>query len=109
MLYVPDYANNNCAYVYDSNWIRVYDTRPTNNSTVNYTEYNYNGHYVTRYGTTIFNNYSSLPVCRDDITTNFYYRNDITDIVFLFVMFVGVNWFLISKLVKTLLRGGRIT
>lgn len=107
-MYVPVFENGNCAYVVDSNWVRVYDTRPTYNSTIDYIEYNYNSHYITRYGTTTFNNYSTLPSCRNDITTNFYQRTDIVDILLIFIMFVGVNWFLISKLVKTLLRGGKI-
>lgn len=107
-MYVPIYETGNCAYVYDSNWIRVYDTRPSYNSTINYVEYNYNSHYLSRVGSTTFTNYSNLPVCYDNITTNFYRRTDIADILIIFTIFIGFNWFLISKLVKTLLRGGKI-
>lgn len=108
-MYVPIYEDSNCAYVYDANWIRVYDRRPTNNSTIDYVEYNYNSHYLSREGTSTFNNYSTLPICRNDVTTNFYQRTDIVDILIIFTIFVGFNWFLISKLVKTLLKGGRVS
>ena len=107
-IYVPNYTQGNCAYVYNENIIRVYDRVPTNNSTIDYIDYYYNSHYLFREGTTTFNNYSTLPTCNSHITTNWWHRNDITEICLLFVMFAGVNWFLISKLVKTLLRGGRI-
>lgn len=107
-MYVPIYNDNNCAYVVDANWVRVYDREPSYNSSIHYVEYNYNSHYISREGTTTFNSYSTLPSCRTDITTNYYKRTDITDILIIFAIFVGFNWFLISKLVKTLLRGGKI-
>lgn len=106
-MYVPTYSNNNCAYVANDSTIRVYDTHPTYNSTVHYVEYFYNSHYLSREGTTTFNNYSTLPTCASDVTTNFYYRNDIFEIVCLFTIFVGWTWFLVSKLVKTFLHGGK--
>lgn len=108
-MYVPYYESTNCAYVYDANWIRVYESRPTSNSTINYVEYNYNSHYLSRTGSTTFSTYSTLPTCRNDVTTNFYQRTDICEILIIFTIFVGFNWFLISKLVKTLLRGGRVS
>lgn len=107
-MYVPNYENNNCAYVVDANWVRVYDTRPTVNSDVDYIEYNYNSHYMWREGSTHFSQYSTLPTCRTDVSTNYFKRTDICDILIIFTIFIGFNWFLLSKLVKTLLRGGRI-
>lgn len=107
-MYVPEYEDYQCAYVYDANWIRVYDSVPRQNTTIDYTEYNYNSHYLYRTGSTTFNNYSTLPSCRNDVTTNFYMRNDIFDICMLATLVIGWHWFLISKLVKTLLKGGRI-
>ena len=38
-MYVPNYENGNCAYLYNDNFIRVYETTPTYNSSVNYTDY----------------------------------------------------------------------
>lgn len=110
MIYVPNYELWNCAYLSSSNIIRVYDTVPQHNTTINYREYAIDNHYVYRDGSTTFSNYSTLPTCilDDDITTNFYYRTDIADIVFLFLAFVGINYFLISKLVKLFFRGSKV-
>lgn len=107
-LYVPYFDAGNCAYVYNENVIRVYDTEPTYNSTVHYIDYFYNSHYLSREGYSTFSNYSTLPVCHDKLNMNFYNRTDICEILVMFTIFVGFTWFLVSKLVKTLLRGGRI-
>lgn len=107
-MYVPNYNDSQCAVVYDANFIRVYDSVPTYNSSVNYTDYNYNAHYLSRSGVTNFSSYSTLPICRTDITSNWYERTDITEIIILASIFIGWTWFLVSKLVKTLLKGGRI-
>lgn len=110
MVYVPDYDITNCAYVHNNNTIRVYDSIPVQGRTIDYTDYYFNSHYMSVHGTTTFNNYSTLPTCisDDDITTNFYYRTDIADIVFLFIAFVGINYLLISKLVKQFFRGSKV-
>ena len=107
-MYVPNYTSSNCAYLYSDNFIRVYDTEPTYNSNVHYTDYLLSHHYLSREGYQSFGSYSTLPICRDDVTTNFYQRVDILEILLIFTIFVGWTWFLVSKLVKTLLKGGRI-
>lgn len=107
-MYVPVYNNDNCAYLYSDNFIRVYDTTPRANSTIHYTDYLLSHHYLKREGNQSFSSYSTLPVCATDVTTNFYHRVDIAEIIFLFLAFTGVTWFLVSKLIKTLLKGGRI-
>lgn len=106
-MYVPNYTSGNCAYVYNDRFIRVYDVQPTYNSTVHYVDYLFDSHYLSREGSTTFSNYSTLPICSTDITTNFYARNDIFEIVCLFTIFVGWTWFLVSKLVKTFFHGGK--
>ena len=106
-MYVPNYESGNCAYLYSDNFIRVYDTTPTNNSTIHYIDYLISNHYLQREGYQTFGSYSTLPVCSDNVTTNWYQRTDILDIILLFTLFVGFNWFLISKLVKKLLGRGR--
>ena len=108
MIYVPDYVNGNCVYLYSDQFIRVYETQPTYNSNVNYTDYLINNHYLSRTGTQSFGNYTSLPHCSDDVTTNFYYRTDILDILLIASLIIGWTWFLSAKLIKTLLKGGRI-
>lgn len=108
MLYVPNYDNNNCAYIYNSDVIRVYDNRPTSPGQYSYTDYYPRLHYQYNRGSTTFSSYSTYPTCSDSVSTNFYYRNDITEILIIFVIVVGFHYLLISKLVKTLLKGGRI-
>lgn len=108
-IYVPveevsDYA---CYSVYSSEIIRAYKTRPANNSSSDYVNFYINSHYFTTEGTQSWTNYSTLPVCEStDKITNFYaYRNDFADILVIALIIIGCVWFLISKLVKTLLKG----
>lgn len=108
MLYVPEYTSNNCAYIYNSDIIRVYNTRPNSPGTYSYIDYYPHLHYAYNIGSTTFSNYSTYPTCVNDVSTNFYNRVDITEILIIFTIFVGFSYILISKLVKTLLRGGRI-
>lgn len=104
-MYVPYYENSQCAYLYNDNFIRVYDSVPLNNSTIGYTDYLLNHHYLSRRGTTTFSQYSSLPVCSDNVTTNFYYRVDIYEILVIFFLFIFINYFMLSKLYRALFRG----
>lgn len=108
-IYVPNYESYNCAVVTNANTIRVYDTVPTHNSTIDYTDYYYTGHYYFVRGTATFSNYSTLPNCLydDDITTNVYYRNDFADIMIIFSCILVFCWFFISLLIKKLLKGKR--
>lgn len=110
MIYVPNYEDYNCAYLSSSNMLRVYDSVPQSGRTIYYREYAIDNHYVYRDGSTTFSQYSTLPTCLldDEVTTNFYYRTDIADIVFLFLAFVGINYILISKLIKLFFRGSKV-
>lgn len=89
MIYVPEYINGNCAYIYNADIIRVYDTVPRPNSTVNYRDYYIKSSYIYNEGSTTFGNYSSFPTCigSDRITTDVYYRNDIVNILLIFLIF----------------------
>lgn len=107
-MYVPVYESGNCVYLYSDNFIRVYDTTPTYNSNIHYTDYLINNHYLSREGYQSFGNYSTLPTCSQEVTTNYFQRTDIFEIIVIATIFIGLNWFLVSKLVKTLLKGGRI-
>ena len=88
MIYVPEYSSGNCAYIYNSDIIRVYSSVPTNNSTVSYKDYYIKSSYIYNTGSTTFGNYSSLPVCisSDRITTDVYYRNDLPEILIIFMV-----------------------
>lgn len=112
MIYLPDEINaNNCAYVYDTNTIRVYERVPQTNSTISYTDYFINSNYITRTGQTTFNNYSTINYdCIDytKFTTSYAYRNDFASILIITLIIIGSVWFLISKLIKTLLKGRKV-
>ena len=110
MIYVPDYLPGNCAYMQSNNILRVYETTPTNGSTVSYRDYMVDNHYLYRDGVTTFSQYSTLPTCLNssDITTFYGYRTDIADILITFIIIVGFIFFFISRLWKALFKGGRI-
>lgn len=108
MIYVPE-LNYSCFYVLDSNTIRAYKTMPTNISEneVEYKDFFINSHYLYREGKEVFTPISVIPQCLDHekLTSDYYYRNDFFEILFVFLGFIGFCWFFISKLVKTLFRG----
>ena len=94
-IYVPNYSSGNCAYIHSSDVLRVYATVPTQNSTVDYTDYYLKSHYIYNTGRTTFSNYSTLPVCinADNITTDVYYRNDLADIMIVFFIILLVCFY----------------
>lgn len=105
-VYVPEYNDGNCAYIYNSDIIRVYDRIPTNNSTVTYKDYYINSNYIYNTGSTNFGNYSNLPVCIQNsrITTDVYYRNDISDILIIFIILSIVCFYIPWKIILRLFR-----
>lgn len=102
MVYVPNYSNGQCAIVTNSNTIRVYDTVPIHNTTVNYTEYYLNHDYISFNGSQTFNQYTTLPDCRNDITTDWFYRVDLPSILIIFSILsffiVYIPYFIFKKL-----------
>lgn len=109
MVYLPIQINsNNCAYVYDSNIIRVYDSRPTYNTTIQYTDFFINSHYLTRSGSTSFGQYQTLNydcIAHTDFTTNIWYRIDISDISITFGVWFAIIILFIGFFCKTFRRG----
>lgn len=91
LIYVPNYQNGNCAYIYNSDIIRVYDSVPSRNSIINFKDYYIKSSYIYNEGSTSFGNYATLPVCisNDRITTDVYYRNDFMQIL---VIFFFLSW-----------------
>lgn len=100
MVYVPSYSNDQCAIVTNSDTIRVYDTIPTHNSTVNYTEYYLEHDYISFNGSQTFNQYSTLPTCRNDITTDWYYRVDLPQILIIFVILFIIIYYVPYKIMR---------
>lgn len=106
-IYLPiDLNNNNCAYIYDKDTIRVLDNRPTYNTNINYKDYFINSHYIYREGSVQYGSYSNLPTCLNNniFTKEYYYRNDFADIIIIW-FFVGIFvYFIPLKLWRRLFR-----
>lgn len=104
MFYIPNYSNSNCLVVRDSETLRLYEQRPTNNSSVNYVDYYINSHYIYNTGVQTFNNYTTIPTCiaNDKVTTNFYYRNDIDSIMVIFLCILLLAYFFAFKPISRL-------
>lgn len=104
MVYVPNYNNSKCVVVRDSQTLRVYQQRPTNNSTIDYVDYYVNSHYMYSLGVQQFSSYTTLPTCmnNDEITTNFYYRNDFDSIMIIFLSILLLAYFFAFKPISRL-------
>ena len=100
-VYVPSYQNGNCAYIYNTDIIRVYNSVPQANQTISYKDYYIKSNYIYNTGSTTFNQYSTLPTCINSnrITTDVYYRNDIMQILIIFVILAFCCLWLPFKLV----------
>jgi len=87
-IYVPDTTNYKCFYVRSEGVIRAYKQVPQNNTNIEYRDYYINSNYIYSDNYQSFGQYTTLPVClsSNDITTDFYYRNDIADILIIFVI-----------------------
>lgn len=88
MIYVPDLENYQCFVVRSEEIIRAYKQTPYNNSTIEYRDYYFNSNYLYQDGIQTFSQYTTLPVCLDNnnLTTNFYYRNDLDSILTSFLI-----------------------
>lgn len=106
MIYVPEYTSSNCAYIYNSDVIRVYDSVPQHNSTISYKDYYIKSSYIYNTGSTTFSTYTSLPTCIDSnrITTDVYYRNDIDSILIIFLVLAFVCFWVPWKIFIRLFR-----
>lgn len=105
-IYIPDYTSSKCAYIYSSDVIRVYDSVPTHNSTINYTDYYIKSSYIANRGSTTFSQYSSLPTCIQSsrVTNEVYYRNDFADILVIFVIMSFISFWVPWKIFLRLFR-----
>ena len=105
MIYVPN-LNHKCYVVQSQEVIRGYDEIPRSNSTIKYRDYYFNANYIYRDGTQSFNNYSTLPTCiaSSELTTDFYYRNDIADILLIFTIMALFGIYIPLKLFKRFIR-----
>lgn len=110
-IYLPieDFDSYSCYTFIDSETIRAYKTTPNINSTVDYTDYFINSHYLYNNGSETFTNVSILPICieKERFTNAYSYRNDFSDIMLVVLAFCLLGGFLIHKLVKQLFKRWR--
>lgn len=111
MIYLPieDFNSYSCYTFNDSETIRAYKTNPTINSTVDYTDYFINSHYLYNNGSETFTDVSILPICieKERLTNAYSYRNDFSDIILVVLAFCLLFGFIIHKLVKQIFKRWR--
>lgn len=103
MVYIPTYNNGNCVVVSNADTIRVYDHQPTNNTQTNYIDYYVNSHYLSNTGSTSYN-YGVTCLASNQISTNWIYRNDLSDILLSFVCIALIIYLPIKLLFKKFFR-----
>lgn len=110
MIYVPDIENYECYVVQSEGVLRAYEEKPTYNSVINHRDYYINSNYIYRDGVSNFGSYATLPIClsSSNITTDFYYRNDIAQILFVFVVLCIFGIYLPLKIFFRIFKRGRL-
>lgn len=105
MIYVPD-LNYECYYVQSEGVIRAYEEIPQNNKEINYRDYYINSNYIYKDGYTNFGSYSTLPTCLETsvLTDNYYYRNDLADILVIFLIMCIFAFYIPLKIFMRLFR-----
>lgn len=100
MIYVPTLNNNNCVVIYDKDTIRVYDTQPQSNVLTNYTDYFINSHYLSKSGSEVFATFNDTCISSNNLTTDFYYRNDLFEILGCFIIIALFCFYLPYKIIS---------
>lgn len=93
-----------CYSVVDKDTIRAYVNKPQINTSTNYVDFYINSHYLEKEGSQTWGNYTQyLPTCISSsaITTDFYYRNDMPQIL---VMFIILSIFVFLIPIKIFIR-----
>lgn len=109
MIYVP-VDNPACVVVRDSSTLRVYDEIPRHNSTIDYTDYYYTSNYLYQEGSQNFSQYTTIPTCLDNsiITNEWFYRNDLSDILLSYIILAFLTIYLPIKIVTQIVKKGGI-
>lgn len=105
-IFVPDYTTTNCVIVRNEEVIRRYETTPTLNSNINYTDYYIHSDYMAQPGVQNFGSYATLPTCISplQITDNIYYRVDMYQILIMFLIICIFGFYLPLKVFLRLIR-----
>lgn len=107
-IYLPnELTENQCAFVYDKDTIRVFEEIPTENSTIDFTDYYINSNYLSKKGKYTFS--TELPSCLNntDFTTDYYYRNDFDRILIIFFIILFIVYYIFSKIIHSFFLGFR--
>lgn len=109
MIYVP-IENPSCVVIRNDSTMRVYDEVPRVNSTIGYTDYYYTSNYLYQQGEQSFSQYATLPIClsSDKLTNEWFYRNDISDILISYIILAFLTIYLPIKIVTQLTKKGGI-
>lgn len=101
-IYLPEDLVNSSCKVINNGYIRVYK----NNNYTSWVDVYVNQDYMRREG---YSNYSQNPVCdtTNEYTSSIGYRVDFLNILLVFTIIVVIWWFLVSKVLKTLIKGLR--
>lgn len=109
MIYVP-IESPSCVVIRNDTTMRVYDEVPRVNSTISYTDYFYTSNYLYQEGEQTFSQYATLPVClsNDNLTNEWFYRNDISDILISYIILAFITIYLPIKIVTQIVKKGGI-
>lgn len=101
MMYVPDLENYTCVSVIDKDTVRAYTVYPVLDSTVSYRDYYVNSHYMYKDGSEYI---ESVPDCMgfNTVSDDIYYRNDLSDILVIFIIMFFIMVVLPYKLISRL-------
>lgn len=102
-IYVPEFNSGNCVYIQNGETLRVYESQPRQNSTINYKDYYIKSSYLMKEGSQTFSNMSTLPSCvsSNNITTDYVYRQDFPEILIVSFGLIFMGYFFVSKIVRT--------
>lgn len=109
MIYVPrDTTFNKCYVIQSEGVIRGYDTIPRNNTSYNYRDYYIRSDYIYRDGEGTWSSYTTLPSCisSDNITNDYWYRVDISNVLIMFLIINIFGIFIPIKIFSKLFRKG---
>lgn len=87
-IYIAD-DSFSCYVVQNEDTIRAYKTIPELDREIEYRDFYIHSDYMFRDGSQTFSRYGQLPVClpNENITTDFWYRVDMPDILLMFLIF----------------------
>lgn len=103
-IYLPVDVTGKCVEVQNGDVIRVYDDEiPELGTSVTYTDYYINSHYIDISGSTTLDLHA---VCLDNnrITNNYWYRVDFPQIFLVVFIFLFINFFIIKTLISPFFR-----